>query len=68
MLALNRASLYLEVDIKVESDFDFLSAEYRAFHNRQRLSGAAVAAFNPPQTDAASVGQAVHGDDPKSRQ
>lgn len=38
MLALNRASLYLEIDIKVESDFDFLSAEYRAFHNLRRAS------------------------------
>lgn len=38
MLALDRTSLTIEVDIKVESDFDFLSAEYRAFHNLRRAT------------------------------
>jgi CelD/BcsL family acetyltransferase involved in cellulose biosynthesis len=38
MLALNPMSFHIEVDIKVEPDFDFLSAEYRAFHNLRRAS------------------------------
>lgn len=38
MLALNRTPLQIEVDIKVEPDFDFLSDEYRAFHNLRRAT------------------------------
>src|SRR5258708_22757457 len=36
MLAIAQQSLQLDVAIDVEPDFDFLSAEYRAFHNLQR--------------------------------
>src|SRR5258708_15692117 len=36
MLAVCQQALQLDVAIDVEPDFDFLSAEYRAFHNLQR--------------------------------
>lgn len=36
MLALDRKSFQLDVSIRVEPDFDFLSAEYRAFYNLKR--------------------------------
>jgi CelD/BcsL family acetyltransferase involved in cellulose biosynthesis len=38
MLAIDQQSLQLDVDIGVESDFDFLSAEYRGFHNLRRAT------------------------------
>ena len=38
MLAFDQQSLRFDVDIGVEPDFDFLSAEYRAFHDLQRAT------------------------------
>jgi CelD/BcsL family acetyltransferase involved in cellulose biosynthesis len=38
MLAIDQQSLQLDVDIAVEPHFDFLSAEYRAFHNLRRAT------------------------------
>ncbi len=38
MLAIDEQSLKLDVDIGVEPDFDFLSAEYRAFHTPGRAT------------------------------
>src|SRR5471032_2557690 len=36
MLAIAQQSLQLDIDICVEPQFDFLSAEYRAFYNLRR--------------------------------
>ncbi|MCA6126129.1 GNAT family N-acetyltransferase [Bradyrhizobium sp. WSM 1704] len=38
MLAPNRSLYPIEVHIGIEPDFDFLSAEYRAFHNLERAT------------------------------
>lgn len=38
MLALDRKSFQIDVNINVEPDFDFLSAEYRAFYNLRRAT------------------------------
>jgi CelD/BcsL family acetyltransferase involved in cellulose biosynthesis len=38
MLAIDQQSLQLDVDIAVEADFDFLSAEYRSLHNLRRAT------------------------------
>jgi CelD/BcsL family acetyltransferase involved in cellulose biosynthesis len=38
MLAIDQQSLQLDVEIGIEADFDFLSAEYRAFFNLQRAT------------------------------
>jgi CelD/BcsL family acetyltransferase involved in cellulose biosynthesis len=38
MLAIDQQSLQLDVQIAVEPAFDFLSAEYRAFHNLRRAT------------------------------
>lgn len=38
MLALTRKSFQIDVDIRVEPDFDFLSEEYRAFYSLRRAT------------------------------
>jgi CelD/BcsL family acetyltransferase involved in cellulose biosynthesis len=38
MLAVAQQSLQLDVEISVEADFDFLSAEYRGFHSLRRAT------------------------------
>jgi CelD/BcsL family acetyltransferase involved in cellulose biosynthesis len=38
MLAIDQQSLQLDVDVGVEPRFDFLSAEYRGFHNARRAT------------------------------
>ncbi len=70
MLALDRKSFQIDVNIRVEPDFDFLSAEYRAFFNLQRAT-----AFQAPlwldsdssPVDAVSLGTTAHHNDPGSR-
>jgi CelD/BcsL family acetyltransferase involved in cellulose biosynthesis len=38
MLAIDQETLRLDADIGIEPDFDFLSAEYRGFHNLERAT------------------------------
>ena len=38
MLSVGQASLRLDLDVRIEPDFDFLSAEYRAFHRPDRAT------------------------------
>jgi hypothetical protein len=38
MLSVGQASLRLDLDVRIEPDFDFLSAEYRALYRPDRAT------------------------------
>ena len=44
MLSVDQTSLRLDVDVRIEPEFDFLSDEYRAFYRPDRATANATTA------------------------